>query len=76
LEPGDRFLLYTDGVVEAANAEGDAFGQNALSALLRRTGGLAPAAAGDQIISAVRQWAASQDDDLTVLICDYIPGAL
>jgi sigma-B regulation protein RsbU (phosphoserine phosphatase) len=76
LEPGDRFLLYTDGVVEAANSQGDAFGQNALSALLRRTGGLAPAAAGDQIISAVRQWAASQDDDLTVLICDYSAGKL
>ncbi len=72
LEPGDRFLLYTDGVIEAANAQGDFFGQDALSELLGRTGALMPATAADQIVSAVQRWSASQDDDLTVLICDYI----
>jgi sigma-B regulation protein RsbU (phosphoserine phosphatase) len=75
LEPGDRFLLYTDGLVDAANARGDFFGQDALSAVLRQTAELAPSAASDRIISAVLQWSASQDDDLTVLICDYIPSA-
>jgi sigma-B regulation protein RsbU (phosphoserine phosphatase) len=75
LEPGDRFLLYTDGLVDAANARGDFFGQDALSAVLRQTAELAPSAASDRIISAVQQWSASQDDDLTVLICDYIPSA-
>jgi sigma-B regulation protein RsbU (phosphoserine phosphatase) len=72
LEPGDRFLLYTDGVVEAANAAGDFFGQDALAAVLRQTAELAPAEASDQIVSAVQRWSASQDDDLTVLICDYV----
>jgi sigma-B regulation protein RsbU (phosphoserine phosphatase) len=75
LEPGDRLLLYTDGLIEASNAQGDFFGQEALSALLRQTGALAPSAASDQIISAVQQWSAVQDDDLTVLICDYMPSA-
>jgi len=75
LEPGDRFLLYTDGLVDAANVKGDFFGQDALSAVLRQTAELAPSAASDRIISAVQQWSASQDDDLTVLICDYIPSA-
>lgn len=37
LEEGDRLLLYTDGIVEAANAEGDFFGQEALSAVLQQT---------------------------------------
>jgi phosphoserine phosphatase RsbU/P len=74
LESGDRFLLYTDGVIEAANSQGDFFGQDALSAVLRQTAELPPAAASDQIISAVQRWSASQDDDLTVLICDYIAG--
>lgn len=73
MEPGDRFLLYTDGLVDAANAKGDFFGQDALSALLRQTAELAPSAATDRIIAAVQQWSASQDDDVTVLICDYIP---
>jgi sigma-B regulation protein RsbU (phosphoserine phosphatase) len=71
LEPGDRVLLYTDGVVDAANAKGDFFGQDALSALLRQTAELPPSEAADRIISAVQKWASSQDDDLTVLVCDY-----
>ena len=75
LQPGDRLLLYTDGIVEAASAGGDFFGQESLSALLRQTSGVAPAAAADRIISAVQQWALSQDDDLTVLVCDYVGDA-
>jgi phosphoserine phosphatase RsbU/P len=72
LEPGDRLLLYTDGIVEAASASGEFFGQEALSALLRQTAGISPADAADRIISAAQKWAATQDDDLTVLMCDYV----
>ena len=75
LEPRDRLLLYTDGLIEAVNDKGDFFGQDALCALLRQTAELPPSAASDQVITAVQQWSALQDDDLTVLICDYIPGA-
>ena len=72
LEPGDRLLLYTDGIVEAASASGEFFGQESLSALLRQTAGVSPADAADRIISAAQHWAATQDDDLTVLMCDYV----
>jgi len=74
LVAGDRLLLYTDGLIEAANGQGDWFGQDALAALLRETGGLAASAAADRIISSVQGWAASQDDDLTVVMCDYRPS--
>jgi sigma-B regulation protein RsbU (phosphoserine phosphatase) len=73
LRPGDRFLVYTDGVIEAANANGDFFGKDALSALLRQTSQLPPSRASDEMVSALRRWSASQEDDLTVLICDYMP---
>jgi sigma-B regulation protein RsbU (phosphoserine phosphatase) len=72
LEAGDRLLLYTDGLVEARNRAGEMFGDAALIAKLRHTGEIAPAEAADSIIAAVQGWAHSQDDDLTVLICDYI----
>ncbi len=75
LEAGDRLLLYTDGLIEAANLRGDFFGQESLSALLRTTSTLPPSGASNQIIASVQQWATSQDDDLTVLICDYQPCA-
>ena len=72
LEPGDRLLLYTDGIVEAANASGEFLGQGALETLLRQSASLTVSEAADRIITSVQRWAVSQDDDLTVLVCDYV----
>jgi sigma-B regulation protein RsbU (phosphoserine phosphatase) len=71
LEPGDRLLLYTDGMVEARNVGGAMFGEAGLIAALEQSAGLAPDEAADRIIASVQRWAPSQDDDLTVLVCDY-----
>ncbi len=72
LEQGDRLLLYTDGIIEATDASGKFFGQDSLSDLLRQTSRLPPSEAADRIIASVGQWSVSQDDDLTVLVCDYV----
>lgn len=72
LESGDRLLLYTDGIIEAANASGNFFGHDALCELLKNTAKLPSASAADSIITSVRAWSARQDDDLTVLVCDYV----
>jgi sigma-B regulation protein RsbU (phosphoserine phosphatase) len=72
LEQGDRLLLYTDGIVEATDASGKFFGQDGLSDLLRATSRLPPSDAADRIIASVEEWSVSQDDDLTVLVCDYV----
>ena len=74
LQPRDRLLLYTDGIIEASNATGDFFGQENLSALLRDTATLPAQQAVDRILHSVQKWASSQDDDLTVLVCDYLEG--
>jgi sigma-B regulation protein RsbU (phosphoserine phosphatase) len=71
LQPKDRLLLYTDGIIEAANASGEFFGPERLSTLLRETATATAHEVADRIIQAVRVWASSQDDDLTVLVCDY-----
>jgi sigma-B regulation protein RsbU (phosphoserine phosphatase) len=71
LAPGDRLVLYTDGIIEAANAQWEEFGQHRLQALLRQETLLSPEELADRIIAAVQRWSARQDDDLTVLICDY-----
>ena len=71
LVSGDRLLLYTDGLVEARNAQGVLFGEDALMASLRSTAGLTPADAADKLIADVESWAHLQDDDLTLLVCDY-----
>jgi sigma-B regulation protein RsbU (phosphoserine phosphatase) len=72
LERGDRLLLYTDGLLEAKNAAGRLFGEESLAATLRDTAALAPAAAVERIIAEVQQWAISQEDDLTALVCDFV----
>jgi sigma-B regulation protein RsbU (phosphoserine phosphatase) len=72
LQPGDRFLLYTDGLVEARDAQGKLFGEDALSTAFLDSANLAPDQAADHMIAAVEHWAKSQDDDLTVLVCDYL----
>jgi len=71
LESGDRLVLYTDGILEAANAAGEEFGPHRLSAILQDGGRLSAEAAADHIISSLQTWSKSQNDDLTILICDY-----
>lgn len=72
LNTGDRLLLYTDGIVEARNNAGQLFGEKALSAALRDSSHLSPAETVDHLLAAVQRWARSQDDDLTVLVCDFV----
>lgn len=71
LQARDRLLLYTDGIVEAANSAGEFFGQEKLSRLLQDTTTLNANEAADHIIRSVQMWSNSQDDDLTILVCDY-----
>ena len=68
---GDRLLLYTDGILEAVNSRDEEFGEERLGALLQATADLTPKETADRIIATVQQWSVSQDDDLTVLVCDY-----
>jgi sigma-B regulation protein RsbU (phosphoserine phosphatase) len=75
MELGDRIVLYTDGILEAANAALEEFGQGRLQSLLRECSKLSHTETADRIMAAVQGWAVSQEDDLTVLVCDYGPGA-
>ncbi len=71
MRPGDRMVLYTDGIVEARNAEGDLFGERALMEAVRECASSAPEEAATEVIRRAQAWAKSQEDDLSILVCDY-----
>ena len=70
LAKGDRLLLYTDGVIEAANGSEEEFGQERLGKLLTSSAGMTVEELADRILSTVQDWAPTQMDDLTVVVCD------
>ena len=68
LRAGDRIVAYTDGVVEALNARGDAFGDERLRTMIR------DGADAERIARAVREWRDEKNeaDDVTLLIVDVL----
>ena len=77
MKPGDTMVLYSDGVTEAHNVEGQEFGEARLVQVMERyTRGSADVVL-EQIINAVKEFAhgAEQYDDVTALVVKYTgPG--
>ncbi|MSV29894.1 MAG: response regulator [Bryobacterales bacterium] len=73
LKPGDALLLYTDGVTEAQNKDGDGFHEERLEAVLERSGDKKVREIVDDLIGEVRGFTAGtpQSDDITVLALRY-----
>jgi anti-anti-sigma regulatory factor len=74
LEPGDAFLLYTDGITEAGNPEGTFYGWERLSALAARLDGPPPALI-DAIAEDLDAFRATQplSDDVTFMALKLAP---
>jgi sigma-B regulation protein RsbU (phosphoserine phosphatase) len=73
LNSGDRFLLYTDGVVEPENAVGEPFGDRKLEQVVRNNHSRPPAELSEQLLSEIRHWqpaSVTQQDDITLIIID------
>jgi len=66
---GDGFLLYTDGVLEAANAAGELFGMERIQQLFMADPGSSMRQAIETLVRAVEEWSGQplQSDDITVL---------
>jgi len=75
IEPGDRFFLYTDGLIEPENAHGNSFGECKLEEVIRNNGSCHPAELVDQLLSEIRRWqpaSTTQHDDITLLVIDVV----
>jgi sigma-B regulation protein RsbU (phosphoserine phosphatase) len=73
LEPGETFVLFTDGVSEAFGPNGELFGEERLLSHLRASPGAAARDTTLGILEAVRRHAggAKQSDDITVVSVRY-----
>jgi sigma-B regulation protein RsbU (phosphoserine phosphatase) len=73
LSPGDRVVLFTDGVTEACNAAGEEFGEARLQRLLEDHRTLSADQLQAKILAAVAEFSGGrwQDDaTLVVLVCE------
>jgi serine phosphatase RsbU (regulator of sigma subunit) len=76
LEPGDVLVVYSDGVTEALNADGQEFGDERLLACIEANGRRSPPELLDELLSSVRRFSegAAQHDDVTALVLRYETG--
>ena len=75
LNSGDRFLLYTDNVVEPENAAGESFGDRKLEEVVRNHNSRPPSELSEQLLSELRHWqpaSVTQQDYITLIITDVV----
>jgi len=78
IDPGDRFLLYTDGVIEAENSRGEFFGDARLADVVRDNLRRPPAEFADALLSEITRWRPAgvpQQDDITFVVIDVEKSA-
>jgi sigma-B regulation protein RsbU (phosphoserine phosphatase) len=70
VRPGDRILLFTDGLVESSNGQGDMFGSERVQQILRDTADLPGTEVVALLEKEVLAFCPAMTDDLTILILD------
>jgi sigma-B regulation protein RsbU (phosphoserine phosphatase) len=75
LEAGDRLLVYTDGLVEAVNARGEAFGEAQLGEFIATHQDLPAEQFTERLLDKVLGWpqngsTRAQADDITIVVID------
>jgi serine phosphatase RsbU (regulator of sigma subunit)/catechol 2,3-dioxygenase-like lactoylglutathione lyase family enzyme len=69
LRAGDTLALYTDGITESCNAEGEDFGEQRLIAALRSHREMAPQDLVSSVVDEVRKFSPhEQHDDITLIV--------
>src|SRR5450759_187502 len=70
LEPGDTLVIYSDGVTEAMNKNGELFGEERLDSVLADSRLDAPEVIIARIVAAIKEYAGTtpQSDDVTIVV--------
>ena len=73
--PGDRFLLYTDGISEPENEVGEAFGDSKLEEIVHDNPSVSADELSRQILTQLSSWrpaSTPQQDDLTLIVIEAL----
>lgn len=78
--PGDRIVLYTDGIPETTNPSGEFFGEERLKQFLEAQEHRSPGRFADALLEQLFQWSGKRsgetlDDDLTLIVVDIDTAA-
>jgi serine phosphatase RsbU (regulator of sigma subunit) len=70
IAPGDIVVLYTDGITEAMDEEGELFGDAGLARVVCSHAHLEPAGIRERVVREVRAFAGSAEphDDMTMVV--------
>ena len=77
--PGDRCILYTDGILEAGNATREEFGRPRLKKFLEAHHDVPAGRLTDDLLAEIAHWSngasstslSAHDDDITLLVVDF-----
>lgn len=77
-DPGDLLILFTDGMVDAMNSAGEAFGQTRIIDVVRRSSG-SPEDVGNRLVQEIHRFVGQrpQTDDMCLVVVgreNHAPG--
>jgi sigma-B regulation protein RsbU (phosphoserine phosphatase) len=69
LLPGESLILYTDGIDESQNVNGEQFGMDGIAEVIKGCGDVGPKELVERLVAAVKDHAVGRDphDDVTVV---------
>lgn len=79
LAPGARLCIYSDGVTECEDGQGEPYGLARLEAFLRRTAALPAQGVTRAFEDEIRRWAGGEaagfQDDVSMLLIEHVQGS-
>ena len=72
LARGDRLILYTDGIIETPDKNGQEFGDDRLMEFVKEKSSFGPQGFIDILLERLQEWSGttSVEDDITIVVVD------
>lgn len=72
ISSGDKLILYSDGITEVRNAQGELFGETRLAELLEKTSDQSPKQIVEKVLQELNNFSGVYSDDKTMLVVEFL----